>query len=235
MPELRPADSWRLGVGLLLAVALQAVDPPGPASFTAETFDPLVLGGIRRGAYPGAALVVGRRDTILFAKGYGRLTWSASAAAASADSTIYDLASLTKVIATTTALMILVDRGAVALDAPVARYVPEFTGPGSDAITVRHLLAHTSGLRATLPLHKEAPDSAAALAMLLAATPIARPGTRVVYSDVNAMLLGEVVRRAAREPLDRFATREIFRPLGLTQTLFRPQRRLHARIAPTGV
>jgi CubicO group peptidase (beta-lactamase class C family) len=237
MPELRPADSGHLVLELLFALQVTSagVLTPGRSGFDVANFDPLVEDGIRRGAYPGAALVIGRRDTILFAKGYGRLTWSASSAAVSADSTLYDLASLTKVLATTTALMILVDRGAVALDAPVARYVPEFAGPGTDAITVRHLLTHTSGLKATLPLYKEAPDSGAALALLLATTPNVPPGTRVVYSDVNAMLLGEVVRRAAREPLDRFAAREIFAPLGLSTTLFRPGRRLHARIAPTGL
>jgi CubicO group peptidase (beta-lactamase class C family) len=205
------------------------------AAFTAATFDPLVLDGIRRGAYPGAALVIGRRDTILFAKGYGRLAWTASSGRVSPDSTIYDLASLTKVLATTTALMILVERGTVALDAPAVRYLPEFNGPGADAITVRQLLSHTSGLRATLPLHQATPDSATALAMLLAATPITLPGSRVLYSDVNAMLLGEVVRRATGEALDRFIAREVFEPLGLASTSFRPPRRLHARIAPTGV
>jgi CubicO group peptidase (beta-lactamase class C family) len=222
-------------VGVVLLLLLQAASPGPRAAFDGAGFDAAVLQGITRGAYPGAALVVGRHDTILFARGYGRLTWSRASSQVSADSTIYDLASLTKVLATTTAVMILVERGRVALDAPVVRYVPEFTGPGTEAITVRHLLTHTSGLRATLPLHREAPDAAAALAMALAATPIARPGSRVLYSDVNAIVLGEVVRRAAGEPLDRFSEREIFTPLGLSQTLFRPPRRLAPRIAPTGV
>ncbi|HXF95741.1 MAG TPA: serine hydrolase domain-containing protein [Gemmatimonadales bacterium] len=247
MPDVRPPDPGDLVLAALTVAMLAqgpgaeapgrrpGAGPPHDAPFAAETFDPLVLDGIRRGAYPGAALVIGRRDTILFAKGYGRQTWSRGSDAVSPDSTLYDLASLTKVIATTTALMLLVDRGQVTLDAPVARYLPEFTAPGTDAITVRHLLTHTSGLRATLPLHREAPDSAAARAMLLAAAPIVRPGMRVVYSDVNAMLLGEVVARVAGEPLDRFAAREIFGPLGLEQTRFRPPRRLHPRIAPTGI
>jgi CubicO group peptidase (beta-lactamase class C family) len=205
------------------------------AAFDAAAFDSFVRDGIARGAYPGAALVVGRRDTILFAKGYGRLTWSSAAPPVSSDSTIYDLASLTKVLATTTCLMLLVERGAVELDAPVARYIPEFAGPGTDPITVRHLLTHTSGLRATLPLHREAPDAASALAMVLAETPIARPGTRVIYSDLNAIILGELVHRASGEPLDTFAGREVLTPLGLTQTLFRPPRALRHRVAPTGV
>ncbi|HEV8264418.1 MAG TPA: serine hydrolase domain-containing protein [Gemmatimonadales bacterium] len=229
---------------LLVAVLVQGTQPrltpgrPGvtrtpPASFTAATFDPLVLDGIRRGAYPGAALVVGRRDTVLFAKGYGRLTWSPRSAAVDPDSTLWDLASLTKVIATTTALMLLVERGRVDLDAPVRRYLPEFA---TADVTVRHLLTHTSGLRGTLPLYRDARDSTEALRMVLTEAPLAPPGTRMVYSDLNAILLGEIVRRAGwGGPLDAFATREIFVPLGMRQTVFRPSRQLVRRIAPTGV
>jgi CubicO group peptidase (beta-lactamase class C family) len=194
-----------------------------------------VLDGIHRGAYPGAAVVIGRRDTILFAKGYGRLTWAAGSAAADPDSTLWDVASLTKVIVTATALMLLVERGRVDLHAPVARYLPQFNGPGTAAVTVRHLLTHTSGLRATMPLYRDARDSAEALRLVFAATPLTPPGARMVYSDLNAILLGEIVRRAGGMSLDVFATREIFAPLGLEQMWFRPPRRLARRIAPTGV
>ena len=220
-------------VTVLLAAVLVQGSPP--ASFDAATFDPLVLGGIRRGAYPGAALVIGRRDTILFAKGYGRLTWAAGSAAADPDTTLWDVASLTKVVVTTTALMLLVERGRVDLSAPVARYIPEFAGPGTAAVTVRHLLTHTSGLRATLPLYRDARDSAEALRLVFAATPLTPPGARMVYSDLNAILLGEIVQRAGGMSLDIFAAREIFAPLGLEQMWFRPPRRLARRIAPTGV
>jgi CubicO group peptidase (beta-lactamase class C family) len=193
--------------------------------------------GIRRRVYPGAVLIIGTRDTILFAKAYGRLTWSAGSHAVSVDSTLWDLASLTKVIATTPALMLLVERGKVDLDAPVARYLPEFNGTGTAAITVRHLLTHTSGLRGTLPL-REAADSAAALQMVLTTTPLVPPGTRMVYSDLNAILLGEIVWRASGEPLDLFVMREIFSPLGVSgEMVFRPSRQLQreGRIAPSGV
>ena len=218
---------------LLQAAAGPLAPATRRAAFDDATFDPIIQSGIRAGAYPGAALVVGRADTVLFIKGYGRLTWSPRSPAVAPDSTLFDLASLTKVVVTTTALMLLVDRGAVKIDAPVRTYVPEFNGDGTAGITVRQLLTHTSGLRATLPLYEE-PDAAAALQRVFAATPIYRPGTRVVYSDLNAILLGEIVRRAAGEPLDRFAAREIFTPLGLTQTLFRPPAALRRRIAPTG-
>ncbi|HEV2670791.1 MAG TPA: serine hydrolase domain-containing protein [Gemmatimonadales bacterium] len=191
--------------------------------------------GIQAGVYPGAALVVGRRDKLLFAKGYGHLTWSATSPGVSVDSTIWDLASLTKVVATTPALMLLVERGKVVLDTPVVRYVPEFNSPGTERITVRHLLTHTSGLRATLPL-KDAPDSATALNMVLTTVPVATPGSRMVYSDLNAILLGEIVRRVSGAPLDVFVAREVYAPLALEQQLmFRPPKKLERRIAPTGL
>jgi CubicO group peptidase (beta-lactamase class C family) len=205
------------------------------SSFDSRTFDPLVTSGIQQGVYPGAALVIGRRDTILFAGAYGHLTWSAKSPAVSVDDTFWDLASLTKVVATTPSLMLLVERGKVSLDTPVVRYVPEFNGPGTAAITVRQLLTHTSGLRGTLPL-REAPDSASALRMVLTTTPVAPPGTRMVYSDLNAILLGEIVRRVSGQPLDVFVTREVYAPLGLDeQMLFRPPKRLEPRIAPTNL
>jgi len=218
---------------LLQAATGAAAPPVERATFDAATFDPIVQSGIRAGAYPGAALIVGRADTILFRRGYGRFTWSPGSTAVDPDSTLFDLASLTKVVVTTTALMFLVERGAVRLEAPVRAYLPEFQATGTADITVRHLLTHTSGLRATLPLYDEA-DAAAALRRVFAETPIYPPGTRVVYSDLNAILLGEIVRRAAAEPLDRFAAREIFTPLGLRQTLFRPPVALRRRIAPSG-
>jgi CubicO group peptidase (beta-lactamase class C family) len=207
------------------------------AAFAAATFDPLVADGIRRGAYPGAALVIGRRDTVLFAKGYGHLTWSAESPSVDPDSTLYDLASLTKAIATTTSLMLLVERGRVGLDALVATYLPELTAPGTAGITVRQLLAHTSGLRADIPDPelKAIHDSATLMARVFRETPRALPGTRVIYSDLNAILLGEVVRHVAGEPLDVFAAREVFGPVGMHQTMFRPGLRLRRRIAPTGV
>lgn len=215
-------------VALVLTLVQGAV-PPSP------TFDSAVLGGIQHGVYPGAVLVVGRHDTILFAKGYGHLTWSGTSPAVSVDSTFWDVASLTKVVATTPALMLLVEQGKVVLDSPVVRYLVEFNSPGTSVITVRHLLTHTSGLRATLPL-REARDSAAALRMVLTTVPVTPPGTRMVYSDLNAILLGEIVRHVSGQTLDAFVTRAIYAPLGLDQQmLFRPPKRLVPRIAPTNL
>src|SRR5207237_10545219 len=127
------------------------------------TFAPLVLNGSSQVSYPGASLVIGRRHTILCAKVYGHLAWSAGSPGVDPESTLYDLASLTKAIATTTSLMILVDRGRVTLDAPIATYLPELAGTGTAGVTVQQLLAHTSGLRADIPDAelKALPDSAA--------------------------------------------------------------------------
>lgn len=204
---------------------------------TAAAFDPVVRDGIRLGAYPGAALAVGTADSVLVLKGYGRLTWSARSAPADPDSTLYDLASLTKVVATTTAVMLLVDRGRLELDAPVVRYVPEFAGPGTATITVRQLLTHTSGLRADLPIAaiRGARDAGELQRLVYAETPRFSPGSRVVYSDVNALLLGEIVRRTCGEALDAFVTREVFFPLGMTETRYRPGRGVLRRTAPTGM
>src|SRR5207237_6726953 len=168
---------------------------------------------------------------------YGQLTWAAASRAVDPESTLYDLASLTKVIATTPALMLLVERGRVRLEAPVATYLPELRGTPTAGVTVRQLVAHTSGLRADIPdaelkaLH----DSAAVMRRVLSEAPRVAPGTRVIYSDLNAILLGAVVQRVTGEPLDVFASRELFTPLGLAGTMFRPPVRLRARIAPTGV
>ncbi len=234
MSLLQPAHSRHLVVATILLL-VQAVTPPHGDGVNAAVFDSAVEDGIRGGVYPGAALVVGTHERILLAKGYGRLTWSARSPSVSVDSTFWDLASLTKVAATTPALMLLVERGKVGLDTPVVRYLHEFNSPGTGGITVRHLLTHTSGLRGTLPL-KDAPDSATALMMVLTTVPVVPPGSRMVYSDLNAILLGEIVRRVSGLPLDMFVTREVYKPLALDQAmLFRPPKKLEPRIAPTGL
>ena len=125
--------------------------------------DTIVREGVRRGAFPGAVVVVGTADTVLLARGVGTLTWSGSETP-SPDSTLYDLASLTKVIATTATAMALADRGELDLDATVDSYLPEFRGEGKGGVTVRDLLAHTTGLRAFLPLNTLTETAAAAKA-----------------------------------------------------------------------
>jgi CubicO group peptidase (beta-lactamase class C family) len=133
----------------------------------------------------------------------------------------------------TTAMMQLVEQDRVELDAPVARYLPEFTGDGKDRVTIRHLLTHSSGLPSWRPLYKEAAAADTAIAIVLATPLDTVPGARMVYSDLGAILLGKVVERVSGETLDAYLARHVFGPLGMTSTMYRPDASVHDRVAPT--
>jgi CubicO group peptidase (beta-lactamase class C family) len=197
--------------------------------------DDAVADGIRVGAFPGAVVVVGTRDTVLLAKGYGHFTYSTDSRVPGADSTIYDLASLTKVVATTASVMRLVEAEQLDLDVPVQRYLPDFVGEEKEQVTVRHLLEHRSGLRAFLPLNEQAATAEEARHLVVTEELRWPPGSRMEYSDLNAMLLGWIVESASGLSLDEYAAREVFEPLGMTQTRFRPPRDSRPRIAPVGL
>lgn len=198
-----------------------------------EDVDRIVTAGIRSGVFPGAVVVIGTRDTVLLSKGYGGLTWQGKRSP-NPDSTLYDLASLTKVVGTTAAVMRLVDRGALDLDRPVQTYLPGFVGAGKARVTVRQLLQHRSGLRAFLDLSKLTETSEAARRRVLE-EPLSWPaGTRTVYSDLNGMLLGWIVETVAGEALDSVVARLVATPLGMTRTRYRPPRAIRARVAPVG-
>ncbi|MBI4501792.1 MAG: beta-lactamase family protein [Gemmatimonadetes bacterium] len=202
---------------------------------TAADVERAVMGGIRDGVFPGAVVVVGTHDSMLLARGYGHLAWSAKSPVPDPDSTLYDLASLTKVVATTPAVMILVEKGMLQLDRPVQYYLPEFAAPGKEEVSVWNLLAHNSGLRSFLRLDTLASDSATAREIVLHEPLRWRPGTHVEYSDLNAMLLGWIVERVSGVPLDRFASANVFAPLAMTQTRFVPPKAWHHRTAPTNL
>jgi len=138
--------------------------------------------------------------------------------------TVFDLASLTKVVATTTAVMQLAERGAIGLDAPASTYWPAFAAHGKRTITIRHLLTHYSGLRPDLDLTHRWSGWRAAMQMLVNERLLSPPGTRYIYSDENFAVLGEIVRRASGLPLDIYGERHIFAPLRMTRTRFLPPR-----------
>ena len=186
-------------------------------------------------AFPGAFAVVGDRNGILSELGVGHLDWTPPPSPTPDEHTIWDLASLTKVIGLTTAMMQLVEQGKIDLDAPLQRYIPEWTGPNKEKVTVRHLITHTSGLPADKPYDRitHDPDS---IAKLLFATPLdTLPGVRMVYSDIGAYMLGRLVERVSGEPLDRYLQEHVFGPLRMTETMYNPPASLLARIAPTEV
>ncbi len=200
-----------------------------------EIIDRVVREGIRAGGFPGAAVVVGRRGAVVWQKGFGTQGWSSASPSVSTDGTIYDLASLTKVVATTTAAMILYDEGRLPLDAKVANYLPGFEGRWKDEVTVRHLLTHRGGLPAGRDLWRIAANSDEARRAVVE-TPLAyRPGQGFVYSDLGADLLGMVVETVAAVSLDLFLQQRVFRPLGMYDTGFLPADSVHGRVAPTEV
>ena len=226
--------------GLLRRAALAVLltmPPLAPAG--AQTFadvDRAALAGIREGLYPGAVVIVGRRDSILYSRGYGHFTWNPASRVPDPDSTLWDIASITKVVATAASAMRLVDAGKLDLDAPVRRYLPRFSGGLKNRVTVRMLLDHTSGLKSYVPIYKKAGRSRARMVDLLYAQPLIRaPGDSAEYSDLNSMLLGLLVESVAGTTLDRFADTAVFNPLGMTETRFRPPARLKRRIAPAGI
>src|SRR6185436_4875379 len=147
--------------------------------------------------------------------------------------TVFDLASLTKVVATTTSIMTLVEGGRVRLTDPVATFIPEFGRYGKSAITIRHLLTHTSGLRPDLELEAEFSGAEEAIRRAIEEVPTNPPGQRFVYSDINFFLLGDIVRRVSGQTLDQFAKQELFEPLGMKDTTFLPPASVRGRIAPT--
>ncbi len=149
------------------------------------------------------------------------------------EDTIFDLASLTKVVATTTSVMKLVEEGRIRLTDPVAQFIPEFGRYGKSAITIRQLLTHTSGLRPDLELEVEFHGAEEAIRRATEEVPASPPGERFVYSDINFFLLGDIVRRVSGERLDRYAKAQLFDPLGMKETAFLPPESWRARIAPT--
>ena len=197
--------------------------------------DRVVARGLKAGGYPGAAVVVGRKGASVWEKGFGHLDWSAESDAVIPERSIYDLASLTKVIGTTTALMVLYDEGKIDLDAPVSRYVPGFAGGWKDSVTLRHLLTHRSGLPAGRDLWRVARSPEEARQMVIETPLEARPGARFEYSDLGADILGFAVESASGKSLDAFLGERVYAPLGMTDTYFRPADTLRSRIAPTEV
>ena len=228
------ASMWRTTLfGGLTAVTLAAAPARGQ-SFAGV--DAAVQDGIRKGIYPGAVVVIGRRDSLLYARGYGHFTWSASSPVPTPDSTIWDIASITKIVSTTSTAMRMVDQGKLDLDAPVRRYLPRFSGGLKNQVTVRMLLDHTSGLKSYVPFYLKARGSRSRSVDLLYAQPLLRvPGDSAEYSDLNALFLGLILEKVGGAPLDQLASREVFRPLGLTQTMYRPKSSLKPRIAPSGI
>jgi len=194
--------------------------------------DPIIADAIANRKLPGAVVLVGRKGRIVWRKAYGDRAVEPTREAMTPD-TIFDLASLTKIVATTTSIMILVERGKLRLSDPVSVYIPELHGEGRDKITIEQLLTHVSGYAPDFDLRERWTGYDEAIKRLIIEPLRNPPGSRFTYSDIGFITLGEVVARVSGMPLDQFAQKNIFGPLHMRDTGFRPSPTLKARIAPT--
>ena len=205
------------------------------ASLTPKSLKPIaniVKKEIRAGRIPGAVIIIGNRDKKIFRQAFGYRSIKPKKLPMRVN-TVFDLASLTKVIATTTAVMQLAEDGKLSIKDPVSEYWPEFRSNGKEDITVRDLLTHYSGMRPDLSLQDGWSGYKTAVEMILDEKPLSEPRTRYMYSDINFEILGELVRRISDQPLDRYCAENIFRPLGMKHTFFKPDASLKKSIAPT--
>jgi CubicO group peptidase (beta-lactamase class C family) len=198
--------------------------------------DSIINAAIAQRATPGAAVAIGRHGRLIKLQGYGNLDYRPGFAAVT-DSSIYDLASLTKVVATTTAAMMLIEEGKLQLDAPLSRYLPELLAtPDKQHITVRNILLHNAGFRAFAPLWREGRGKNEIIKTIIE-LPMEYPtGARTVYSDFGPLLLGVAMERVAGQSLDEIVRTRLFEPLGLRETLYNPLAQTLARTgnAPAG-
>jgi CubicO group peptidase (beta-lactamase class C family) len=201
----------------------------------ATKLDRLVKVAIEEAVAPGVAIAVGRNGHIAYMKGYGYIDWNQPGSPAVDTNTLYDLASLTKVVATTTLAMILEEAGQLDINRTVASYLPEFNSPEKAQITVRQLLTHSGGLEAGANIYRTARGRDQYLAQINARPLQYTPGTSMIYSDWDMILLQLVMERITGKTLDVLATEKIFGPLGMIDTQFHPPFSLRPRIAPTQV
>ena len=194
----------------------------------------LLQNAIAEHGFPAASVAVTHKGKLVAHKAFGRFTYEPDAPATTVDS-IFDVASVTKIVATTGMAMILYELGLLDLDMPAVALVPEFAAdnPRNPEVTIRMLLAHSSGLPAYEKLFLESKTREELLAAAFATQLTADPGTRAEYSDIGFIILGIALERLAEEPLDSFCRREVFGPLGMLHTAFRPPAAWHDSIPPT--
>ncbi len=218
---------------MLLAACRSHLTPApscGPAPCHWEELARVVDSAVHNGAAPGAVVAVSVRGRRFF-HATGRIGFEETAQVN--PGTVYDLASLTKVVALTTLTMMAVDQGLIHLEDSVSHYLPAFAGGAKLSITIRHLLTHSSGLPAHRALWREAPTAAEAIPLVLSTPLDTVPGTRMVYSDLGAIILTQIVEQVFGAPIDRLFATKVAGPLGLTSTRFLPPKRWIKRIAPT--
>lgn len=228
--------AWCLWAGIVSATfALAAAAAPAAPELSAKRLEgiaPLVEAAIQAHKIPGAVVLIGHDGQVVYRKAFGERSLVPERQPMSAD-TIFDLASMTKVVATTTAVMQLVEQGKIEISAPASDYWPEFKQNGKELVTIRELMTHYSGLPPDLELKPAWTGYDTAMQKIVATKLTVPAGTRFIYSDINFETLGEIVRRVSGEPLDVYCAEHIFKPLDMKDTRFTPPAAWRGRIAPT--
>ena len=204
----------------------------GMSSERLARLDEVIEASIAEDETPGAVVLVARQGRIVYRKALGHRARIPGRETMTLD-TLFDVASLTKVLATATSILILVEEGKVSLTDPVSKYLPGFAQYGKGPITVVQLLTHFSGLRPDLDLDQPWEGYETAIELAFQEKPISPPGERFIYSDINYIVLAEMVREVSGQYLNEFSARRIFGPLGMTKTRFLPPPQVHDQIAPT--
>jgi serine-type D-Ala-D-Ala carboxypeptidase len=217
---------------LITPLFAQAAERRGIDAAAAASIDRAVLAAVELRLTPGAVVVAGRSDGVLYQKAFGRLTYDPGSAAVTPD-TVYDMASLTKTVATATSVMVLVEQKKLAVVDPVGKHLPGMSVPDKKDVTIEHCLLHRAGFVADNPIGDYSGTPDAAMAAIYAGKLKTKPGAAFEYSDVGFIVLGELVKNVGGAPLDAFARQHVFDPLGMTGTAFNPPIAWQARIAPT--
>ncbi|MEO7359886.1 MAG: serine hydrolase domain-containing protein [Gemmatimonadaceae bacterium] len=226
----------RAAAGLTSGGLLPAVPHNVPAvqrDAIRDSVQSVLLRAVADSAFPGAYAVIGSSKEIFTEFGAGKL--DADDATRPDSRTVWDMASMSKLVSTTSAMIQLVGRNRVVVDSPVVFYLPSWTAAGTSRITVRQLLTHSSGLPAGRPLYKEADTDTAARTLVYATGPVTPPGTKYVYSDLGFILLGRLVQQVTGTPLDQYVEKNVFGPLKMTDTRYLPPASWIPRIAPTEI
>jgi CubicO group peptidase (beta-lactamase class C family) len=222
---------WLVVIALVCAPAF-AEPAHSAAGFSGgPELDAAINEAIRQDKLPGGVLLVGHSDKIVYRKAYGYRSLTGTKEPMTVD-TIFDLASLTKIVATTTAMMRLYEQGRLDLEAPVTKYLPEFQA-GESPITIRELMTHFSGFRPDIDIVPPWTGYETGIRLAMMDKPVAPPNTKFIYSDTNFMLLGEIARRLSGKPENEYVQEILIQPLGMKDTGYLPPASLRPRIAPT--
>ena len=214
-------------------LALYTLAAPAIDTDALAKIDGAVAAAIARNDCPGAVVVVVHADEVVFRKAYGSRALLPAKVPMTTD-TVFDMASLTKPIATGTSVMLLAERGKLKFSDPVAKHWPAFAANGKEGVTLEHLLLHTSGLTADNAAADYADGRAKAMERIAALKLEAPAGTRFRYSDVGFIVLGDLVEKLGGVPVDQFAKKHVFEPLKMSDTMFNPPADVTKRVAPTG-